>query len=206
MCSVYSRIFFCGVIPNCSMKSDKQIAAEFQSRSEFSKNSWKKTLAPDEISLKHTNVQRLFSDLLLRCHSKLQYEIRQADYSRIPKPFGIIKKFLEKTFVPDEISFKHTNVQRSFPDLLLRCHAKLQSEVRAGPLEFCSNVLCGSLRRAAEAAEAAVRLGGAQWRHHSTCLRTKWPLLMMERMGISASVSHLEDRILHVVNTRCQNI
>ena len=31
-------------------------------------------------------------------------------------------------------------------------------------------------------------------------------LVMMERMGISASVSHLEDRILHVVNTRCQNI
>ena len=58
----------------------------------------------------------------------------------------------------------------------------------------------------AEAAEAAVRLGGAQWCHRRTCLRTKWPLLMMERMGISASVSHLEDRILHVVNTRCQNI
>ena len=144
--------------------------------------------------------------MLSYCQTKLQYEIRQADCSRIPMPYIILNEFFEKTFVPDEISLKDTNVQRSFPDLLLRCHAKLQSEVRAGPLEFCSNVLCGSLRRAAEAVEAAVRLGSARWCHRRTCLRTKWPLLMMERMGISASVSHLEDRILHVVNTRSQNI
>ena len=33
-----------------------------------------------------------------------------------------------------------------------RCHAKLQSEVRAEPLEFCSNVLCGSSEVAPPAA------------------------------------------------------
>ena len=44
-------------------------------------------------------------------------------------------------------------------DLLLRCHAKLQSEVRAEPLEFCSNVLCGSSEVASPPAAAPVFKG-----------------------------------------------
>ena len=40
-----------------------------------------------------------------------------------------------------------------------RCHAKLQSEVRAEPLEFCSNVLCGSSEVASPPAAAPVFKG-----------------------------------------------
>ena len=99
-------------------------------------------------------------------------------------------------------------MKRSFPgsSFAVSCQVAIRGESRAIRVLLKCIMWLSAPRRAAEAAEATVRLGGAQWRHHSTCLRTKWPLLMMERMGISASVSHLEDRILHVVNTRCQNI
>ena len=61
--------------------------------------------------------------------------------------YSIIEKEALKIISNSRVS-KHNRIQSGpFPrdgDLSLRCHAKLQSEVRAEPLEFCSNVLCAS--------------------------------------------------------------
>ena len=74
---------------------------------------------------------------------------------------------------------KHNGIQ-SGPfsldgDLLLRCHAKLQSEVRESrePLQFCSNVLCAAVCT-------------------STCLRTQNGLYDGEDGNLSICFTHLQ--------------
>ena len=78
-------------------------------------------------------VQRFFPDLLLQCHSKLQYKIRQADCSRISKPLKILKEFLDETFCSRQDLIKTHQCAALFPrsSFAVSCQVAIRGESRA---------------------------------------------------------------------------